>query len=350
MNQGRAEATTDTQHTGASASEDRPTAPWRQRWEELDMLRGLALSGIIFVNAAAIAQLSMGHDGIIEPGQRMLGILAHQRFFPIFAFLFGVSFGIMWLRWADTQQRPRLMLLLRSLALGVLGAAHQVFQPGEALLPFAIVLLVILLPATWLPTWAMLVIGAGLLVPGVLAGGTLLLPGLTLIGFWLARSGNLFALLRLPTRALAPVTAGAIALAVPALLWQERDPLNAGFSIAGTVAGLLGAAAYCLIFLLLFRIPGVRRVLTETLGSLGKLSLSNYLAVTVVLCSALALAKATGTMPAGGPGWTLTMWGCVAILAVQVLLSRAIVRARRQGPAELALRRFSRLGSRRRTS
>lgn len=350
MKQQRAEATAVTQQAGDAARDARPAAPWRQRWEELDMLRGLALCGIIFVNAATIARLSMGHDGIIEPGQRMLGILAHQRFFPIFAFLFGVSFGIMWLRWSGAQQRPRLMLLLRSVALGILGAAHQVFQPGEALLPFAIVSLVILIPSTWLPGWAMLVLAVGLLVPGVLSGGSLLLPGLTLIGFWLVRSGHLFAVLRLSTRALALVTAGAIALAVPALLWQERDPINAGFSIAGTVAGLLGAAAYCLIFLLLFRIPGVRRVLTETLGSLGRLSLSNYLAVTIVLCSGLALAKAIGVMPADGPGWTLTMWSCVAILVVQMLLSRAIVRAGRQGPAEMALRRFSRLGSGRRVS
>ncbi|MFW8623419.1 hypothetical protein ACOI1A_05600 [Corynebacterium glutamicum] len=40
-----------------------------------------------------------------------------------------------------------------------LGIIHQILQPGEALLPYAIVGLVILLPSSWLPRWAVAVLG-----------------------------------------------------------------------------------------------------------------------------------------------------------------------------------------------
>lgn len=219
----------------------------QHRWAELDLLRGLALCGIIFVNAAAIAQLPIGANGVQEPGHRILNLLAHQRFFPIFAFLFGVSFGIMWSRWRDVFVRPRVMLLLRTVGLGLLGAVHQVFQPGEALLPFAIVSLAILLPVTWLPNWALLVGALALLTPGIYLGGLMLLPGLTLLGFWLVRSGRLFDLLRLSTARLGGLTVLSVAVAVPALVRQEQDPLNAGFSTSSAIAGLCAALVYCLV-------------------------------------------------------------------------------------------------------
>lgn len=115
------------------------------------------------------------------------------------------------------------------------------------------------------------------------------------------------------------------------------------------MAGLCGAAGYCLILLLLARIPAVDAVLQSTLGALGRLSLSNYPGVTVILCSGLAIGRLAGTWPAdpdaGGPGWTLTMWACVAILAVQLLVSHLFVKAGRQGPAEWALRRLTRLAA-----
>ncbi|NJI21400.1 hypothetical protein HBJ00_22630, partial [Aeromonas veronii] len=91
-----------------------------------------------------------------------------------FSFLFGIGFGIMWLSASRRSPRPRLALLRRFLflgVLGVLGALHMLLQPGEALLPYAIAALVVLLPSTWIPARLLAPVTASL-------GGLLLLAGI----------------------------------------------------------------------------------------------------------------------------------------------------------------------------
>ncbi|MBR7503759.1 hypothetical protein KCW65_27125, partial [Mycobacterium tuberculosis] len=74
------------------------------------------------------------------------------------------------------------------LFLGVLGALHMLLQPGEALLPYAIAALVVLLPSTWIPSRLLAPVtasvGALLLLAGVATGGGMaIIPGLFLVGF-----------------------------------------------------------------------------------------------------------------------------------------------------------------------
>ncbi len=111
------------------------------------------------------------------------------RFFPIFSLLFGIGFGMLWLIAPGRTARPRVALLRRLLFFGLLGALHQLLQPGEALLPYALVGLVLLLPATFLPQkpwarWLLIVVGAALLFVGTWEGGGIYqIPGLFLLGF-----------------------------------------------------------------------------------------------------------------------------------------------------------------------
>lgn len=65
--------------------------------------------------------------------------------------------------------------------LAVMGAIHQVFHPGEALLLYAIVALFLLLPVSFLPrrllaTWG-IPLGLMLLIVGGLYGGIAEIPG-----------------------------------------------------------------------------------------------------------------------------------------------------------------------------
>lgn len=76
---------------------------------------------------------------------------------------------------------PRRVMLRRILMLAVMGAIHQVFHPGEALLLYAIVALFLLLPVSFLPrrllaTWG-IPLGLMLLIVGGLYGGIAEIPG-----------------------------------------------------------------------------------------------------------------------------------------------------------------------------
>ncbi|MET4048887.1 MULTISPECIES: hypothetical protein [unclassified Rhodococcus (in: high G+C Gram-positive bacteria)] len=73
-----------------------------------------------------------------------------QRFFPIFALLFGIGFSIFYEAAALRVVRSRLLLLRRLLLLLAMGIPFNFLQPGSALLPLAVVGLVILLPSTWM--------------------------------------------------------------------------------------------------------------------------------------------------------------------------------------------------------
>ncbi|MFD0364146.1 hypothetical protein ACFQZZ_22105 [Nocardia sp. GCM10030253] len=162
---------------------------------ELDAVRGMALCGILVVNIWQITDMSATvRPGIMDPTRQVLSVLFEGRFLPIFAFLFGLSFALFLDSAAQRTGRPRLVSARRLAALGVLGvlgAVHHVFQPGGALLPYAIVGSVILLPAAGLPRWVLLIAGAAGTV-GValtLGGGLGLVPGLFLLGLAADRFG-----------------------------------------------------------------------------------------------------------------------------------------------------------------
>ncbi|WP_259559708.1 hypothetical protein [Brachybacterium sillae] len=161
----------------------------------LDVVRGLALCGILFANIALQLGIDVPWTSPQQPpvSYTALHLLVQERFFPIFSLLFGVGFGILWQSAGRRSPHPRLVMLRRRLFLGLIGVPHQVLHPGEALLPYALCALVLLLPATFLPHRALIpgaaVLGAALLVPGVMAGGAPLIPGLLLLGFAAALAG-----------------------------------------------------------------------------------------------------------------------------------------------------------------
>lgn len=189
----------------------------------------------------------------------------------------------------------------RLIALGLLGAAHQLLHPGEALEPYAIIGLVILLPATWLPTW--LVLTGGLLgtVASVTlaAGGILSIPGLFLLGLAVARLGIAHTLDR-RTGQLAAVLALSAPAAAAAVWWQHTySPVGPFATRIAAEAGLLGALAYATALLLLLRTP-LGRPLSAVLEPLGRMALTNYLTATLAVTAA-SRCSASGTPRAGAP-------------------------------------------------
>ncbi|MDF5752397.1 DUF418 domain-containing protein [Spongiactinospora sp. TRM90649] len=287
------------------------------RIDELDAVRGFALCGIMVVNAwqhtrqAVSDQAKVPYDVVVEN-------LLQSRFFPIFSFLFGVSL-VLFLRSAGGD---RVVLLRRLAVLALIGFAHTMVNPGEVLLPYALFGLAVLVPASFLPRLAVLLLGVGATGWAVwMGGGVVLVPGLFLLGM-------AFMEYRPPSGLVLPVFLVSAPLgAVLTWLWvitsADGDTFVAGLY---PLSGLISALAYCTGLLLLLRTP-LRRPLTWALNPIGRMALTNYVAGTPVILLTLPLLTADQTHLAG------LGLGAVTI-AVQIAFSRWWLARFRYGPLE----------------
>ncbi len=278
----------------------------------LDVLRGVALTGIIFVNIEPVTGFRTGLATLANPSG-WLQLFVSQRFFPLFSLLFGIGFSLIFESAQRRDARPRIVLLRRLLVLLPVGVLHQFFHPGEALTPYAVAGLLVLLPSTWLPRWLVAAGAASAIAAALyLAGGGLpLIPGAFLLGSALVRYGiaaRLDGSIRVPALLF---VASALA-AVPAVRWQLDDFENSGFDTASGVAGTVMAVAYATGVLLLLKTP-VRRVLVAVFAPLGRMALTNYLSATVVMIAA-------GYLLGLGSG---TSWTPVLVLAAVIMLAQS---------------------------
>ncbi|MEV5837078.1 DUF418 domain-containing protein [Nocardia sp. NPDC052112] len=303
----------------------------RPRSHEVDAVRGFALCGILIADIWQLTDMrATVAPGTVDPIRHVLSVLFEGRFFPIFSFLFGLSFSLFLDRAAECGDRPRLILTRRLIALGVFGLIHQVFQPGEALLPYAIVGLVVLLPAAGLPRWVILL--AGLIttigVPVTIGGGLGLVPGLFLLGLAADRFG-LVDDLRYYGWWIAVVLVLAVPAALAAGVWEYRTPyVDLWTGSAAPVAGLLGALAYLTGFLLFLRTDS-GAVFAEVLEPMGRMALTNYVSAT-----GLILAADSWLGLSDSNRYDALLGSATGIIAVQALWSFYWMRWFRYGPLE----------------
>ncbi|MBG0818004.1 DUF418 domain-containing protein [Planomonospora sp. ID82291] len=278
-------------------------------------------------------QHTRGH--LRDPGRTPLDWavenLLQGRFYPVFSFLFGLSFVLFLRSAAERTPHPRLALLRRLAVLACFGAVHWAVDPGEVLLPYALFGMLVLPPASFLPRWAVLLAGiavtawATALGGGFVTGGVfvvVLIPGLFLIGAALMEyrpSGRL-----LPPAFLMSAAAGGGLV----WLWNAAPWLGNGTYLPGlyTAAGLACATAYCTGLLLLLR-TRLRGPLTAVLNPLGRMALTNYLVSTPVILLSLPLLTADPTRLSG-------VALAAAVLALQAGFSRWWLARFRYGPLE----------------
>ncbi|GAA5079761.1 DUF418 domain-containing protein [Thermocatellispora tengchongensis] len=296
----------------------------KERIHELDAVRGLALCGIMVVNTWQHTRGRLGNaphvgvDWVIES-------LLQARFYPIFSFLFGIGL-VLFLRSAD-----RIRLVWRLVILAGFGCLHQLLVPGgEVLLPYAVIGLVVLLPASFLPRLAVLILGVLATAFGCWKGGGYwVIPGLFLLGMAMMQYR--------PPREVVPPVFVASALGGGLLTWltvyMRLNPGELWIAAVPPVAGLLDALAYATGLLLLLR-TRLRRPLLAVLAPLGRMALTNYLTSTPVILAALPLLTADPTRRAG-------IVLSVITLAVQVLFSRWWLSRFDYGPAEWLWRRLT---------
>ncbi|NUT11936.1 MAG: DUF418 domain-containing protein [Nonomuraea sp.] len=320
----------DTRHGRTTTT---AAAPGRARIIALDVVRGFALCGILLANIQPISHVGTApviraQAALDDAAAHWLGLLVEQRFFPIFSLLFGVGFSLLLDSAGARVPNPRVLLLRRLAVLLGMGLVHMfLLWRGDILTIYAIVGLVVLLPSTWLPRWAVAGLAAALVAVAMLAfgGGTMLVPGLFLLGSALTRYG-VIARIESSTRVPALLALVFAAGAVPALAWQTGA---AAVPASMAVSGLLMAGLYVCVLLVLLRTP-VRPALRAVFAPLGRMALTNYLTATVLV---LVLGKAVGGRPEDwSPPTILGM--AAAILAVQWAWSTLWLRRYRFGPLE----------------
>jgi len=119
------------------------SVPQKERIVSLDIIRGLALFGILFINVAAYQILVEGgpmpdYSGINGIIDMLINIFIETKFFSIFSFLFGVGFYIFASRAEARGDKPRWRFARRLLALLLIGIVHiLVFFAGSILVPYA---------------------------------------------------------------------------------------------------------------------------------------------------------------------------------------------------------------------
>lgn len=295
-------------------------APAR-RITEIDVLRGFALFGISIANTIDLTGMPTGNGGAAYWAHETL---LNQRFFPIFAFLFGVSFGLFLDAAARRTRDARAIMAARLGFLIIIGALHRLLQPREILLTYAVIGVIVLLPASYLPRRWLLGLG-GLATAAALAvnGSIALIPGLFLLGLAVQRYGP-ETLLDLPTRRLAPAFGAASVLAVALDAWQIVGSSGAWL---GALAGLVTAASYLAALVLLLRTPA-RRVLL-VLAPVGRMALTSYIGATVMVVVAdhwLNLGEA--------PDYPAAVLLGVGVFAVELAFSTVWLRHARYGPLE----------------
>ena len=317
--------------TTPSAAAPAAAAGARPRIPALDVLRGFALCGILLVNIEPVThfQAHAPTPPSLGDPSGWLQLLVQQRFFPIFSLLFGIGSSLLlesaWRRGA----RARLVLARRLLVLLPVGVLHQLLHPGEALAPYAVFGLAVLLPSSWLPRWAVAAAGAVLLPVTVLVGGGgfLLIPPLFLLGSALVRYGVVDRL-DTSTRVPAVLLAAFAAATVPALVWQLRDVAGSGFTTSSAVAGLAMAGVCVCALLLLLRTP-LRRAMGAVFAPLGRMALTNYLSATLLVVAAGRLLDWPNS-----DSWTQVLLVAAGVLVVQWVWSTLWLRRFRQGPLE----------------
>jgi len=224
-------------------------------------------------------------------------------------------------------------MVRRLAALLVLGVAHHLLQPGEVLVEYAVVGLVVL-AAHRLRQAVLLPLAAALTaVVGALASGPLVTPALFLLGMAVGRTD-------LPrrcehhrvgyARAGAGVTAASLALLI--LVPTARG--DARFDQWAGTAGLLMSGAY-VCGLLLLQPTTAGAALERVLVPCGRMALTNYIAQTLLL---LLLHV---TVLRGAVSAPASLAAALGVLLVQVPASAWWLSRHPQGPLEWLWRRVT---------
>lgn len=302
----------------------------KQRIDTLDFLRGFALLGIIFANITVIilpSSIQTSHFW-----SETLSYAISERFFMIFSFLFGIGFYIFITRAVNRGDQSTTLFIRRLLGLLILGLIHQYFQPGEALLPYA-VFGFILIPFYKLKPTINFITAVILMVPAIFLGGSyLMILPMFLLGLCMGQ-WKVFENIATYQKGFRWVQIVSFFL-LPAVIYIQYflSEQNGKIEQAGAISAPFVSAFFVTTLTLLLRHNIIQRLLTP-LKYLGKMALTNYLVQTALILLAGDLFHLKGHVHQ-----TTLMNIAVGILIIQMIYSTIWFQYFKIGPMEFIWR------------
>lgn len=313
-----------------------PSVAPSERIFTLDILRGFALIGIALINVQLLinVEMSENYSGANRFVENFELFFVEGRFFPIFSFLFGVSFFIFMRNAERRGDRPRVLFARRLGVLLLFGIAHQFLQPGEALLPYAIFGF-LLLPLYRVRSSLLLALSVLFLALGFL-DSLLSIPGLFMIGMVCGRAGIFerpdehLKGLRISALAFLALSVAGLGLQWYGLQGNLQGSDNFLLSAIYYAPGLPMAGLYIVVLTLLLWNRLVRNLLNP-LAAYGRTALTNYIGATLLLIGGAYALESVG-FGVQKPVHGLLM--CLALYTVQIPLSNWWLSRYRMGPLE----------------
>ena len=327
----------------------------------LDMIRGVAILGILVMNAVSFGLGAGPYFNLSAGGSDtwldwLVGgfgeVFVDQKFMGLFSLLFGAGIALFCDRAATRTHRPALLSLWRNLLLLGIGLLHLLLWEGDILVGYALVSPIIILLRNRRPRTLLVLGGAALLlspVAALLFQASLPGDGSGLGGFWAAGldggpAAGSFMIVDFASRAVGMMLIGValyrtgvmtgdrpaafyrrmartglgvgLPLAALGLAWVAARDFSPDVAFVGTIPNTLGTApavlGYTALIILWNRRP--ETALHRRLRAAGRMALTNYLTQTLlgllILRYLLGGADLTRTMLVGVIGfvWALQLW------------------------------------------
>ena len=311
--------------------------PSSQRITHLDTVRGVAVMGILIMNAVSFFFVGAAYFDISSPENKTIldwlvggfgEVFADQKFMALFSILFGASVLLFCERAAAKGHSPVRLSLWRNFLLLLMGLFHESIWEGDILFVYACCAPVLLLcrklpptllisvgtllylspiivsglvvsvvdPAAFLEVWGSLSIknpssDVDLVLLGLMYDVFARAMGMMFIGMGLYANGMLIhanASDALFKRSLCLVALGALLSGV-GLAWTATQNFSPTAIVQGNIANTVGTVPMALGYLglLMWWNEKTSGVLINRVRALGKTALTNYIGQTVV-CVVLA--------------------------------------------------------------
>lgn len=316
----------------------------------IDLIRGFALIGLPFVNVLAFwsSNITLSGTQVDIWVQRFLYLFVEGRFYAIFSFLFGLGLWIFLSRAKEKNERPYVLFIRRMLILGLVGAIHNLINPGEALLIYAILGVPVVFFDKF-PKQINLILGIAGVIIGSLFGAKLLLPlPLMMLGLAFGQYRVFQSYIkRRKTWMIVAVLSFIVTSILVVFLWQKAPAdglVNYMEGVALTEAQVLSNRAFydfanlSLTFAPIFSVlyvsclvllePLAKRFLSP-LNAFGRMAFTNYIGQSVILVIIAMFIPGEKDV-----SYSVATIVCSLVVIVQIILSSLWLRFFKYGPIE----------------
>ncbi|RIN39412.1 DUF418 domain-containing protein [Staphylococcus succinus] len=318
----------------------------RKRILELDYMRGFALLGIMLTNIITIFHLPIPINHEQANYLKFLDFFIESKFFTIFSFLFGMGFYIFIRNSKAKELNSTIVFIRRLVILAGFGIVHQLLQPGEALLLYSIMGL-LLIPSYYLNKYINLSVGLIFLGLCLYIGNKTLLPIPYFILGLTAGQFNIFDNVKNKVLVVLMSVSGLLSLASWIMLSKfyvfpnykfidgalSKEVINnfiqdkAIYEHLIIITSPFIALFYISLLLLSVRVQILRRILYP-LQLYGRMALTNYIGQTLLIYLAILL------IGNGRIDYIDTLWICITVYIFQLIFSAWWLKYFEYGPLE----------------